>query len=442
MAFGSNVFCAGPRAKPATVSLFWASSADLPVTSGIFTGAGPPESTSVTGALTVSAVPATGSVRSTAPTGTASSKAGVPLDHDRQVGRGQRGGRRRSGPVPGAMAGTCGRPLDTSRSTSEPRSCSVPAAGSDCGDQAGRDVVVVLDGDPGDQPGVPDQRLGLGLGQPDRGRGGRPAAADPPAAGRCGQADAAAPPGLRSASGGGSADAARPWASAAAPPPGAAAVSVGTCWTSTGGGGWATVTGPLTASTRVPLGATNSGWPRRQVTGAGRRCGTGTGTLARPSWDRIPTIADRKAEASLRTLRRVAPGGRDDQVVQRLRGSRCVVRRSRHVGMNVLVGNGHRVVAVERWLAGEHLVRHHAGGVDIGAGVGGAGGHLLGRQVGDRSEDHVTGGHGLRGDGPDQPEVGDLHRALGRDQHVLRFDVPVHQTRPRAPHRAQPAAVP
>ena len=78
----------------------------------------------------------------------------------------------------------------------------------------------------------------------------------------------------------------------------------------------------------------------------------------------------------------------------------------------MLVGHRHRVVAVERWPAGEHLVGHDAGGVDIGAGVGRAGGDLFGRQVGHGAQDDVAGGHGLRADRPDQAEVGDLHRAL------------------------------
>ncbi len=95
--------------------------------------------------------------------------------------------------------------------------------------------------------------------------------------------------------------------------------------------------------------------------------------------------------------------------------------------MHVLVRDRHRVVTVERRPAGEHLERHDAGRVDIGPGVADAGGDLFGRQVRHRAQDDVAGGHGLRADRADQAEVGDLDRPAGRDQHVLRFDVAMHQ---------------
>ena len=106
----------------------------------------------------------------------------------------------------------------------------------------------------------------------------------------------------------------------------------------------------------------------------------------------------------------------------------------------VLPGHLHRLVAVVRHPAGEHLEQHDAGRVDVGARVG--------VPVGDQLRRHVRDGrHELRRsrraaaglDRAGQAEVGHLATlstrlaaAAGRlgDQHVLRLDVAVHQAGP------------
>ena len=129
-ASGSKMRCRGPTVNPATTNLFSASSADLPATSGTFSGAGPAESTRMTAPPTGSGVPATGVVRKTLPAGTASSNAGeVPTTAARSAAT--RAAFAASVVVPAGIFGTCGRPLDTSRSTSEPRSTLVPGVGSE-----------------------------------------------------------------------------------------------------------------------------------------------------------------------------------------------------------------------------------------------------------------------------------------------------------------------
>ena len=198
-----------PMAKPATTSLFSASSADFPVTSGTVIGAGP-------GGQHQRHRRAD---RQRCAGGRVGAQHGARRHHvveGRFAIRRPRSDRQRSGPrsprpavVPAGIAGTCGRPLETSRSTSEPRSCSVPAAGSDLATCPAGDVVVMLGGHPRDQAGVPDQRLGL---RPGRARprpawptNGRPATSRR----RLRPGPAAAPPGSRSATAGGAAAAAR-----------------------------------------------------------------------------------------------------------------------------------------------------------------------------------------------------------------------------------------
>ena len=125
----SNVLVTGPMVKPASVRAFWASVCDCPTTCGTTIGRGPADRMRVTGAFTASSLPAAGSVRSTAPTGTASSSSGRCRDDGGQVGglsAAVGGGRIGAGRI----AGTVGRPMETISSTSDPRSCSMPAAGS------------------------------------------------------------------------------------------------------------------------------------------------------------------------------------------------------------------------------------------------------------------------------------------------------------------------
>src|SRR5664279_18721 len=106
-ALGSNASARAPMAKPAAARRVSASWADLPTTSGTWTGAGPADSTRVTGLSTVSDVPAAGSVRTTAPTGTLSSNTGFgPRTALRSAAVSAASAV--SGPVPGAIEGTAG----------------------------------------------------------------------------------------------------------------------------------------------------------------------------------------------------------------------------------------------------------------------------------------------------------------------------------------------
>ena len=87
-----------------------------------------------------------------------------------------------------------------------------------------------------------------------------------------------------------------------------------------------------------------------------------------------------------------------------------------HVLVDVLVGDLDRRLALVRLGAGEQLVEHDAGGVDVGAGVGAAVDDQLGGEVGDGADQHAA-GRGVLGVGADrlgQPEVGDLDPPPGR----------------------------
>ena len=106
------------------------------------------------------------------------------------------------------------------------------------------------------------------------------------------------------------------------------------------------------------------------------------------------------------------------------------------------VGHGERGVGVVRGPSREHLVEQDARGVDVGAGIPGAAGDQLGREVGHGAEQQSGGGGERRRlDGPRQAEIGDFdlparsrtvqiaHRPGARrrqpEQHVLRLDVAV-----------------
>ena len=80
----------------------------------------------------------------------------------------------------------------------------------------------------------------------------------------------------------------------------------------------------------------------------------------------------------------------------------------------------------ERQLAGQHLEQDDAGGVEIGALVERLAQRLLGRDV-VRRTDHASRQRRARGVLVIQParqaEVGELHRSIGGNQHVLGLDV-------------------
>ena len=125
-----------------------------------------------------------------------------------------------------------------------------------------------------------------------------------------------------------------------------------------------------------------------------------------------------------------APGGALHERVQLGRHVARDLRRGRDVAGDVPVGHRDRRVAGVRRRAGEQLVEQDARRVDVAAGVGRAGGDLLGRQVRDRAQDRarVAGARLRRRDR--EPEVGDLRLPGLGDQHVLRLDVAVHDPEP------------
>ena len=93
-------------------------------------------------------------------------------------------------------------------------------------------------------------------------------------------------------------------------------------------------------------------------------------------------------------------------------------------GAQVLDGHGHGAVPLEGQAAGEHLIQHHAGGVDVAAGVDPVPPGLFRGDV-------VDGAQGLLGQGlggvlqAGDAEVGHLHAAVPQHHHVLGLDVPV-----------------
>ena len=91
----------------------------------------------------------------------------------------------------------------------------------------------------------------------------------------------------------------------------------------------------------------------------------------------------------------------------------------------MLVGDLHRLLALERLLAGEHLVHHDADRVDVAAGVGDAAGHEFGGEVGDRAEQGGA-GRGVRAGRAGEAEVADLDAPVVGEQHVLGLEVAVH----------------
>ncbi len=126
-------------------------------------------------------------------------------------------------------------------------------------------------------------------------------------------------------------------------------------------------------------------------------------------------------------LRGIACGRTLDQLVEGRRNTADHRAGPRHIGIQALVGDRQCGVAGKRDLAGEQLISHDAGRVDVATRAGVPVSHLLRRQVGGGAENDAGGGDsGLR-EGAHQTEVDDLDVALVGDQHVLRFHIAVHQ---------------
>ena len=96
------------------------------------------------------------------------------------------------------------------------------------------------------------------------------------------------------------------------------------------------------------------------------------------------------------------------------------------VVLHHVVENGVHGVAVERLVAGEHLVEHRTQGEEVGAGVDLFAPHLLGGHVVGRPHHHPGAGHLGRAE-TRQAEVEDLHLARRLDVDVGGLDVAVDE---------------
>ena len=110
---------------------------------------------------------------------------------------------------------------------------------------------------------------------------------------------------------------------------------------------------------------------------------------------------------------------------ERRRGLRAARLEVRHVLADVLHGDRHLVLAVERHVPDEHLVEHDAERVDVRLAVDVVPERLLGRHVVGGPEHAPVGGQALLVERARDPEVGDLGRPLAVDQDVLGLDVAV-----------------
>ena len=93
----------------------------------------------------------------------------------------------------------------------------------------------------------------------------------------------------------------------------------------------------------------------------------------------------------------------------------------------MLDSHGDGAVPLKGQTAGEHLIEHHAGGVNVAAGIGAVPSRLLRRDI-------VDGAQGLLGQSlggvlqTGDAEVSHLHTAVPKDHDVLRLDVPMDNT--------------
>ena len=118
-----------------------------------------------------------------------------------------------------------------------------------------------------------------------------------------------------------------------------------------------------------------------------------------------------------------AHGLHADQL-QRLRDIGIDLTGGQWDGAQVLDGHGHGGLPLEGQTSGKHLIEHHAGGVDIAAGVGAVTSGLLRGDVVDGAQRLLR--QGLAGAGQTgDAEVRHLDAAVPQDHDVLRLDVPV-----------------
>ena len=138
---------------------------------------------------------------------------------------------------------------------------------------------------------------------------------------------------------------------------------------------------------------------------------------------RLEELVEHRARVA-RAVLRVAGRRPQGQVVEQRGDAGVLQRRRRHGVVRVLVRDLHRLLALERLLAGEHLVHHDADRVDVAPGVRDAPGDELGGEVGDRPEQRLP-ARRVAGGGAREAEVADLDAAVVGQQHVLGLQVAV-----------------
>ena len=114
-----------------------------------------------------------------------------------------------------------------------------------------------------------------------------------------------------------------------------------------------------------------------------------------------------------------------DQCLQRLWHLWVVPGRCDRRVVEVLGHDRQCVVAEEGRPTSHHLVEHRAQGIEVAAGIGGPAQGLLRRHVGDRPDHHALDGEARTVERNGQTEVAELRRAVSREPHVARFQVPV-----------------
>nr|WP_238705462.1 hypothetical protein [Serinicoccus profundi] len=168
-----------------------------------------------------------------------------------------------------------------------------------------------------------------------------------------------------------------------------------------------------------------------------------SGALARGAGGGVQLLVGQLAQARAqlgqqlcgvdRSVGAVGRGGPSHELVHRPRDARGELARGGHAAVDVLVGHPQRVAAGKGLAAGEQLEEEQAEGVHVGACVDRVVLDLLGGEIGGSAPQQLRAGVATRhGDGPGQPEVGDLDPALAPvgEQDVLRLDVAVHQPAP------------
>ena len=127
-------------------------------------------------------------------------------------------------------------------------------------------------------------------------------------------------------------------------------------------------------------------------------------------------------------LVRCALGRPQYELVELLGHGGILEARPRHLLGRVLIRDLHRLFALVRLLAREHLVQHDAQRVDVGARVGGALRDELGREVGDGAEQLLARGR-VRARRARESEVADLDAPVLGQQHVLGLHIAVDEAR-------------